>query len=236
MNLYHVVTASSTAEIEVIKEIKPPRLLLSYWYFRNKPLEQFIKEIEYEPEILLDSGAYSAFTKGKGIALTDYLKYLDENKQYIKRYFSLDVIGDSDLSYWYWQIMREKGYKPIPIYHYGENEGVLSRYANQTSYIALGGTVPEKNKSLVADWARMIIWQYPEIRFHLLGSSSNKIIDTCDLESVDSSTWIMQAVMGKPQHIKGKTRQAKIERVKYNLRKELEMYASDFLPTVNSDS
>jgi hypothetical protein len=234
MKLYHVAVDSSTAELEVLRDLKPPRLLLSYFYFRNKPLKEYVERLGYQPEILLDSGAYSAWTKGKGIALTDYLKFLDENASLVSAYFSLDVIQDSHLSYRYWQIMKEKGYNPIPVYHYGEDEKHLQRYTNQTDYIGLGGTVPIGSKSEVADWARMITWQYPEIKFHLLGSSSDKIINTCDLESIDSSTWFMQAVMGKPKQIKGTTREAKIKRAKHNLKRELEIYADPSLSAVDS--
>jgi hypothetical protein len=229
MKLFHVAVDSSTAELEALQEVKPPRLLLSYYYFRNKPLKEYVQKLGYLPEILLDSGAWSAYSKEKGIALTDYIKYIKENEQYINKYFSLDVIGDSDLSYWYWQIMREKGMKPIPVFHYLEDEKLLQKYANQTGYIGLGGTVTEKDKNKVANWARMIVWQYPEIKFHLLGSSSNKIIDTCDVESLDSSTWFMQSVNGKPEHIKGTSREAKINRAIFNLKRELELYASDFI-------
>jgi hypothetical protein len=224
MRFYHVVTAKSSAEIEVIKDLKPPRLLLSYFYFRNKPLEQFINDIGYIPEIYLDSGAWSAYTKNKGIALTDYLKYIQENEKWITAYFSLDVVFDSLISYRYWQIMGEKGFNPIPIFHYQEDVKLLQMYAEQTDFIGLGGTVTEPDKNKVADWARMIIWQYPELQFHLLGSSSKKIIDTCDLVSADSSSWFMMAVNGYPKHIKRRTREAKINRAKYNLEQELQSF------------
>lgn len=233
MKLYHVAVDTSTAELEALREVKPPRLLVSYFYHRNKPLEEYEKKLGYSPKFVMDSGAYSAWTKGKGIALTDYLECIDRNRDKLEHYFSLDVIGDSKLSYWYWQIMREKGYDPIPVFHYGEDEKYLKKYIEQTDYIGLGGTVPISNKAEVADWARMITWQHPEKKFHLLGSSSGKIIDTCDLESTDSSTWFMQAIMGKPEHIKGTSREAKIERAVFNLKRELEVYASFIVPSSN---
>jgi hypothetical protein len=236
MNIYHVAVDSSTAELESLKEVKPPRLLLSYFYFKNKPLNEYIEKLGYQPDIMLDSGAYSAFTKGKGIALTDYMKYIEENKEYITHYFSLDVIGDSEMSYWYYSIMKEKGFDPLPVYHYGSDEKWLKKYIKESIYIGLGGTVPEKSKSKVSDWVRMITWEYPETDFHLLGSTSDKIIDTCDIASVDSSSWFMQAIMGSPKHIKGRTREAKIKRAKYNLKRELETYEGISLPTVNSGS
>lgn len=223
MKIYHVAVDSSTAELEALQEVKPPRLLLSYFYFRNKPLKEYVERLGYTPEIMLDSGAYSAWTKGKGIALTDYMKYIEENKEYISNYFSLDVIGDSQMSYRYWQIMKEKGYKPIPVFHYNSHEMFLELYRNQTDFIGLGETVPEKDKNKVSEWVRLLSWQYPEVRFHLLGSSSRKIIDHCDMYSCDSSTWFMMAINGYPKHIKGTSRIAKIERAKFNLLKELEL-------------
>ncbi|MGF6951891.1 hypothetical protein QF028_004396 [Neobacillus sp. B4I6] len=223
MKIYHVAVDSSTAELEALHQVKPPRLLLSYYYFRNKPLKDYVERLGYTPEIMLDSGAYSAFTKGKGIALTDYMNYIEENKEYIHHYFSLDVIGDSQMSYRYWQIMKEKGLNPIPVFHYKSHEMFLELYRNQTDYIGLGETVPEKDKNKVSEWVRLLSWQYPEIKFHLLGSSSRKILDHCDIYSVDSSTWFMMAINGYPKHIKGKSRASKIERAVFNLKEELEL-------------
>lgn len=223
MKIYHVAVDSSTAEIEVLRQVKPPRLLLSYFYFRNKPLKAYINKLGYRPEILFDSGAWSAYNKGKDIALTSYMKCLKGNKEFISRYFSLDVCFDPELSWWYYKIMVDKGFKPIPVYHYGTDEKWLRRYVNESKFIGLGGTVPVTNKSDVADWVRMIIWQYPEIEFHLLGSSSQKIFNTCDISSMDSSSYFKMAVNGYPQHIKGRSRESKIERAIYNLQRELEI-------------
>lgn len=223
MKIFHVAVDSSTAELEALQEVKPPRLLLSYYYFRNKPLKDYLERLGYKPEIILDSGAWSAFSKGKGIALTDYMRYIEENKEWINMFFSLDVMNDSQLSYRYWQIMRERGFKAIPVYHYGSPEMFLDLYANQTDFIGLGGTVPIKDKNAVSEWVRMISWQYPEVKFHLLGSSSRKILDHCDIYSVDSSTWFMMAINGKPQEIKGNSREMKIQRAIHNLKKELEL-------------
>lgn len=225
MKIYHVAVDSSTAELEALREVKPPRLLLSYFYFRNKSLKDYTEKLGYVPEIMLDSGAYSAYTKGKGIALTDYLKYIKDNENYIAHFINLDVFQDNEMSFDYYKIIKKKGLSPVPVVQYGKDyeEWIKQYYENGERFIALGGTVPIKNKWEVSDWVRLISWQYPDVDFHLLGSSSRKIIDHCDIYSCDSSTWFMEAVMGKPKHIKGKTREAKIERSKFNLLKELEL-------------
>lgn len=225
MKIYHVAVDSSTAETEALRMVKPPYLLLSYHYFRNKPLKDFVRKIGYTPEIMLDSGAYSAWTKGKGIALTDYMQYIDENSEHITRYINLDVFQDNEMSYDYYRIMKRKGYNPIPVIQYGDDyqEWLDNYYYHGERFIALGGTVPVKSKSEVSEWVKLLSWMYPEVDFHLLGSSSRKIIDHCDMYSCDSSTWFMQAIMGKPNHIKGTSRQSKIDRAIYNLKKEVDL-------------
>jgi hypothetical protein len=62
MHVYFVATDKTSVENEVIKDIKPERLLCSYFYFRTKSFKGYIEKIGYKPLILLDSGAYSAWT------------------------------------------------------------------------------------------------------------------------------------------------------------------------------
>jgi hypothetical protein len=182
-------------ETEVIREIRPENLLLSYFYFKNKPLQGVIEKLGYKPNILLDSGAYTAFTTGKNIALPDYIKYIQENINHIENYISLDVIGDSYLSYQYFIIMREKGLKPIPVFHYNEDYIYLARYYRDSDCIALGGCVG-KDKTKVIQWVKTVTGLYSDMRFHLLGSSSPEIINNTTLFSCDSSTWIKKAFNG----------------------------------------
>lgn len=225
MKIYHVAVDSSRAETEVLQKVKPPNLLLSYFYFRNKSLREFINKIGYQPNIMLDSGAYSAWNKGKGIALTDYMNYIRDNKEYITYYINLDVFGDNELSYDYYQILKKKGFQPIPVVQYGDDhkEWLTRYYEAGERYIALGGTVPIKNKWVVSEWIKILTWYYSDVKFHLLGSSSRKIIDHCDIYSCDSSTWFMMAINGYPRHIKGKSRTAKIDRAISNIKDELDI-------------
>lgn len=222
MYVYFVCT-NDNAEKEVIKEIKPDKLLLSYFYFKNKNLKDFVEDIGYQPEIILDSGAYSAWTKGKNISPIDYMNYITNNKEYINKYITLDVIGEPDLTVKYYEIMKLKNFNPVPVFHYGDHEDYLKLYLKEgCDFIALGNTVPIKDKNVVAEWVNYLIEKYPNVHFHLLGSSSKKITQNTDLYSVDSSTWIMMALNGYPKEIKGRTREAKIERAKWQMLKIME--------------
>lgn len=223
MNLYHVFTGKSNAEYEVVEKLKPPNLLISYFYFKCKSLKEFIERIGYTPKIILDSGAYSAWRYGKNISPIDFMNYIKQNQEEVDfSYISLDVIGDPLLSVIYYKIMKLKGFSPIPVYHFGEDIQILNYYLkNGNDYIALGNTVPITNKEIVVNWINELKEKYPMIKFHLLGSSSKKITDCENLFSCDSSTWILQAINGCPKHILGNSTEAKIERAIYNMREEL---------------
>lgn len=224
MYFYFVGTDKSTLETEVIKELQPKRLLLSYFYFKNKSIKDYINKLGYRPQILLDSGAYSAFTSGRPVNLKKYMQYIEDNLEYIDNYISLDILGDSKESLKTWREMKAAGLDPIPVFHYNNNEAILEEYLKAgCEHIAIGGTVPIKSKNEVAEWLKLIAWQYPA-RYHLLGSSSRKILDHCDIESADASTWIMAAIMGKPRHIKGNDKASRKERALYNMRRLIDLY------------
>lgn len=222
MTIYFV-TSGNKEELEVIRELKPKNILLSYWYFKSKSLSEFCSIIGYKPDILLDSGAYSAFTKRKTVNFLDYMKYIDNNSDWINHYISLDVIGDYNLTYLLYNVMKRKGYTPIPVYHYGEHPSVLHRYINLgETRIALGGTVPIKNKTTIVEWCKKLRERCPSVDFHLLGSTNKVVLESQCVASCDSSSWYMMAVNGYPKEIVGKTRQAKIERAKYQMRNLME--------------
>ena len=49
-----------------------------------------------DPAILLDCGAYSAFTQGTSIDLDQYIAYVKHNQHLVDCYLNLDVISGSD--------------------------------------------------------------------------------------------------------------------------------------------
>ena len=227
MEKFFFVTCNKATEIEVISQIQPKYLLLSYHYFKNVKLEEWCRSLGYKPQILLDSGAYSAYNSGKSISIIDYMEYIRKNEEYIYRYVNLDVIGDSELSYMFYLIMKNKKFKPIPVFHYQENELWLQRYIEDGhTFIMLGGCKPITDE-VVIPWINDIVHRYPDISFHVLGKSSRKIIERCPaVYSFDSTTWIMQAIMGEPKHIKGKTyKESTIRKASYNMLTMMDRYS-----------
>lgn len=220
--IYFVCSYKKT-EKEALKNVKPDNILVSYHYFKSVKLEKFIKELGYKPNIFLDSGAFSAFTKGKNVSIIDYMNYIEENKDYIDHYMMLDVMNDADISIKYYEIMKMKGLNPVPVYHYGDDERYLQYYIdNGEKFIALGKTVPIKKKTLVVEWINELMDKYKGIDFHLLGSSSKIITTNTNIHSMDASSWIRRASIGHPRHIIGEGNEARILRAEYQLRKIME--------------
>lgn len=222
----YFVTAGKREEMQVIKQVLPPRILCSYWYFKNMPLSKLCEQIGYRPEIMLDSGAYSAHKKGTLLDVSAYMDYIKANERYISRYVTMDVIGDGQTTRKFYEQMQQCGFSPIPVIHYGADISEdLAWYVNRgVKLIALGGTVGVRDKREVVAWCIKVKEMYPECKFHLLGSSSTKILQCGALDSCDASTWYMAAVNGKPLSIPGRNKEAKIARAEENMRRIMEEF------------
>lgn len=86
-------------------------------------------------DLLLDSGAFSAWNQGDTIELKDYIKYLKENWRYLWGYVTLDVLAPGEerhrthaevdkaakQSYVNHCKMKDAGLKPVPVFHQGES-------------------------------------------------------------------------------------------------------------------
>lgn len=153
--------------------------------------------------IFLDSGAYSAYSKGVQIKIEEYAEYIKQNKKYLTAYANLDVIGDPKKTYENQIYLEKQGLNPIPTFHYGEPEKWLSRYLKKGhDYIALGGMVPISSSCLL-HWLDHIWSTYlvdsekmPIVKVHGFGMTILKLMFRYPWYSVDSTTWILNAAMG----------------------------------------
>ena len=148
-------------------------------------------------KLCIDSGAYSAFTKGKVIDVDEYIQYLhnllDTYPDYDIVYVNLDVIGDGAGSYKNWKIMREAGLTPMPIYHATTDIKWLKRYLKITDHIGLGAI--SNMSSAKRTWALDRLWDdyltddegMPEVKVHGMGITSFPLTLTASSEKSPSS-------------------------------------------------
>ena len=148
-------------------------------------------------KIFLDSGAFSAWSKGKVININDYIDFIKRDKQrMITTYANLDVIGNSPETWNNQLIMEENGLDPLPVFHYGEDKRWLKRILNKGyTYIGLGGMVPISNKSLIY-WLDDLFKNYltdnkgkAKLAVHAFGLTALNLVLRYPWYSIDSSSW-----------------------------------------------
>jgi hypothetical protein len=148
--------------------------------------------------VLLDSGAYTAWSQGITIDIDEYIEYIRKNDKYITNYINLDVIDDIDgrESYKNWQYMLSKGLKPLPVFHAHADPKYLELYVQQADYICIGAITNLEKSKQVAFLDR--IWTnymtdtngYPKLKVHGLGITTPYLLLRYPWYSVDSTTWL----------------------------------------------
>lgn len=183
-----------------------PHILESYHYVGK---QKFVDDMRRQgAKVFLDSGAFSAFHLGVKIDITEYCDYIKRNMDILRvedgavMASVLDGIGDPLLTYQNQLEMERQGAKPLPCFHFGEDERYLEWYVQNYSYITIGGMVGRPTDDLVVWLDRM--WSKhmvdgsgrPRLKVHAFGITSVTIMERYPWYSVDSSSWIQAAAFG----------------------------------------
>jgi hypothetical protein len=210
VKIFFVDTSVNRGQYEILLEEKVNNTLLSYAY---KQLETEYKSMwgkMHKPSIIIDSGAFTAFTSGKTINPKDYAYWaLNIEKEVCNlaqsiSFMNLDVIGDQDASWDNQKILEALGMSPIPIITFGCDKTHLLKAINGYDYIALGGLVPySRQKDILGKWLnfcfRTILDQKKDAlpKIHLLGITSDWVLKKYPAYSCDSSSWTAPIRFGK---------------------------------------
>lgn len=170
-----------------------------------------IKEIveEQELEIILDSGAYSAWSLGEVINIEDYIKFIKKNEEYVDIIINLDVIpgefgrvpsekeveASAQKGYENLKYLEKNNIKALPVFHQGEKLIWLEKLINEGyDYI---GISPANDRTT----EQKIVWLdtvfapictedgVPKIKTHSFGATSLEILWRYPWWSADSTTW-----------------------------------------------
>lgn len=190
---YDNPSPSDFAIIEPISETPRLKLLLSYFYFKDYPVDEWLKQFHHPIQTFADSGAYSAHSLGKPLGVEEYIDWLHKWKHLFDHYANLDVKGDVNLGLKNQAMMEKAGLNPIPVFHGGEPWSVLEDFVRHGyPYIALGGIVGASAGHLDA----LMRWCIKcfEIAdgksvFHIFGLTTPKFLWALPWYSVDSSSW-----------------------------------------------
>jgi len=220
-----------------------PHMLESYHYVcKQSAVDKMRRD---EAKVFLDSGAFSAWSKGVEIDLPAYCRYIQDNADIIRVEDDavvasvLDSIGD-DLGTYKNQMRMEKlGVRPLPCFHYGEDPRYLQLYAANYSYITLGGMVAQSTKDLLI-WLDEIWEKYltdgagrPITKVHAFGVTTPILMKKYPWFSVDSSSWVQVAANGsilfngKAMAISAESPNRKVQNQHYDTFTDLQREAID---------
>ncbi len=164
----------------------------------------------------LDSGAYSAWSKGTEIDLDEYCAFIRSNIEHIEVYACLDSIPGkpgraatekerreaADLTWQNYLYMKSEGLEPLPVYHYGEDFKYLERMLDYgCDYIGIGGLVsvpgPMRRHWLDRLFKRITDPKgMPIVKTHGFGMTAVPLIFRYPWYSIDSTTWIQITANG----------------------------------------
>lgn len=190
-----------------------PYLLESYHYVDE---QKYVDNMRRDGKrVFLDSGAFSAMTLGVEINIQEYCSYIQRNRDIllfedgVLMASVLDGIGDPLKTWNNQQHMEYLGAKPLPCFHYGEDERYLEHYVTNYPYITIGGMVGKARKQLEIwldrIWSKFLIDGNgkPKLKVHAFGVTTVSLMEDYPWHSCDSSSWIQSAAFGSiitPEH------------------------------------
>lgn len=165
--------------------------LISYHYYRNDSAVQKLVDTG-RLNMIGDSGAFSAYTQGASISMSEYAEWVRRWRQHLFWVASLDVLGDPEASWKNWVTLHEKhGLKLVPTLHVGTPRKWLDAYAAEgVDFIGLGGGLTTGANDGIRWSAHMLAYarrEHPEMRFHGWGISKRAVLDNLPFYSADSS-------------------------------------------------
>lgn len=166
--------------------------------------------------LMLDSGAFSAWTREQEVDLPAYIDYLHRLAPYLWSYVALDVIPGrfnqprtreeiamsamrSHENLW---TMRRAGLRPIPVFHMGEDFSWLVRLVEEgEDYIGISPAddAPRPAQRQWLDDCFMILTNAggaPYVRTHGFGVMSPKFLRRYPWYTVDSTSWAVASGYG----------------------------------------
>lgn len=183
------------------------RRLFSYYYHNDSGgmLDKEVRtSIKNGYDLFLDSGAFSAFTKGKKIDIREYAGFIQRHGHNFGVIANLDDIGDDGpISWANLKELERMGCKPFPVFHHADKIEYLHKIIDEGyEFMALGGLVGA-HTNVLKQWLDVIWGDHltnkdgtPKIKVHGFGLTSWPLMMRYPWYSVDSSSAVMTSIFG----------------------------------------
>lgn len=174
--------------------LNPPRILLSYFYFKNIDIAAFLQSLSpHRLDVIADSGAFSAYTQNQVIDVAQYADWLHRWKPLFTTYSNLDVKGNWRNGLRNQSYLESRGLSPFPVFHAAHDESwdLLRDFVSAYDYIGLGGMAGSMNRgsSLIRWAAKCFEVAGGKSVFHGFGMTTAEMLIGLPWHSVDSSSW-----------------------------------------------
>jgi len=168
-------------------------------------------------DLMLDSGAFGAWTRGEQIDIDLYIAFILANAEHIDSCVNLDVIPatagvvatqaqveeSAELSWRNLLYIEQHGVHPIPVFHQGEDFSWLRRLMDHgCPYI---GISPSNNNNVSSQkqvWLDRVFdvicdedgW--PRVKTHAFGMTAVSLVQRYPWFSADSTSWVLSSARG----------------------------------------
>lgn len=194
----------------------------------RREIKKWVKYFQEHPEckskLFIDSGAFSAHTKGKHVDVDDYINFMNEIDEYVHIFAQVDTIpgefgkpkteeqlreapAKSWENYLYMKEKVKSVDKLIPVFHQGEDFKWLVNMLEYTHedghhipYIGISPandvSVKKKTEWLLEVFRIIKNSSNPDVKTHAFGMTSLHLLEQFPFTSADSTTWVMTAANG----------------------------------------
>jgi len=190
MKLYFA-WADNKAFYDLLIKNEVSRMLTSYYHTRKSKNEINPGNID----MLLDSWAFTAFTKNAIIDIQEYIRFLQINKSKFILYAWLDVIWDAEATLKNQKILDKTGLKAFPTYHLWSPIKYFHNLVENYDYIWLWWMVPHsanpKKIEAFLDYCFNYIKKHNlKTKIHWWGMTNPRLMLKYPFYSVDSTAWL----------------------------------------------
>lgn len=220
MHLFYA-TSPGTNHMKILRDNKAKNLLFSY-AFVKKPQQLLDLLGDWTPEkIIIDSGAFSVWSNGGHIDLTEYAQFCKEFQAKLDPSIQLHItnldvlpgkwsfvptkkdIADSAVQGWENMLYLEKqGLKTIHVFHQHEDFEILDRLCKHLDYIGISPANDVSNNEKMS-WMNKVFshinkqYGLNKIKTHFFAGTGDRMLTDFPTYSADSSSWIAPARYGR---------------------------------------
>lgn len=179
---------------------------------------------ESKSKLFIDSGAFSAHTKGKTVDVDDYINFMNEIDDVVYVFAQVDKIPgrfgqpktaqeladaprESWENYLYMKDRVKSRDKLLPIFHQGEDfkwlENMLEYTHEDGKHIPYIGISPandvsvcQKKKWLEHVFSTIAKSSNPNVKTHAFGMTSLNVLEQFPFTSADSTSWLLSGANG----------------------------------------